>query len=408
MKLSKLLIVSLLLITLSGCNRVDSLNLHIISDVHYAPREYFEYVGKFKESNDANGTGKQIKYQEEIIDAYINEEIANNTKYIVITGDLVFSGSLKAHNAFAEKFHRLIDNGIKVLVIPGNHDFDYYPFTYNNDSIIYSNQIEAKDFKEIYQDYGYKDALSVDENSLSYLYKLSDSTCLLALDTLNKYGNVDGEISEDTLLWIDDQLDYADKHNMRVIAVGHHNLYTHNYLYDFGYRINNAEKIIDLFNKHNVKLYLSGHMHIQDILNTRYVTEVLNSSFTIYPHHYGDLTITNNEFYYESKKVDVEKYTDSSNFDLINYNTYGYDYTYNSFHQQIISRMDDLSSIDDITQKIIDDETILNAEYFMGIQDTNDYSYLSSPANSKLVSGYIKSILKYIGKNNTKVSGTIK
>ena len=68
----KLIVVSLLLITITSC-RENTLKVHVISDIHYAPRTYYEYTGKFKENNDSNGTGKQIKYQEEIIDAYINE-----------------------------------------------------------------------------------------------------------------------------------------------------------------------------------------------------------------------------------------------------------------------------------------------------------------------------------------------
>lgn len=405
MKLIKLLLISLLMLSLLGCDNKSELKLHIISDIHYAPKKYYEYTSKFKESNDNNGTGKQIKYQEEIIDAYINEEIANNTKYVVITGDLVFSGSIKAHKEFVSKFHKLIDNGIKVLVIPGNHDFDYYPFTYENETMIYSSQITSLDFKDIYKEYGYQDALSIDNDSLSYLYKLDNNFYLLALDTINNYGNVDGEISEETLNWINSQLEYVKSKNSKVIVVGHHNLYTHNDLYDFGYRINNADKLIELFNKYDVNLYLSGHMHIQDILKTTNITEILNESFSIYPHRYGELIVNNNEYSYASKNTDIEKFTTSSNSDLLNYNTYGYNYLYNSFYNQIINRLEDIDNIDN---KLINDEALLNTEYFMGIRDTNDYSYLLNNENKKYISGYIKSILKYINKHNLTINGKMK
>ena len=59
---------------------------------------------------------------------------------------MVFSGSKDNHISFANKFKRLIDNGVKVLLIPGNHDFDSTPINSISESaVIYGSSITKDD-----------------------------------------------------------------------------------------------------------------------------------------------------------------------------------------------------------------------------------------------------------------------
>lgn len=403
-KILKALLILLIFTCLCSCSKEKELKIHIISDVHYAPRNRFEYSGNFKISSDTNGTGKQIQYQEEIIDAYINEELENNPDYIFVTGDMVFSGSKENHIAFADKFKRLIDNGVKVLLIPGNHDFDSTPINGISDSaIIYGSSITKDDFLNIYSSFGYSDADSIDDNSLSYSYKLDNTTYLIALDTISNYGKTDGSIKEKTLAWIEERLNYAKNKNLDVIIIGHHNLYLHNEMFEYGYTLNNSQKLINLMKKYNVKLYISGHMHIQDICSNSSITEVLNQSFTLYPHRYGELIITNHKYQYLAKSTNVEKYGDQSIEDIKNYNSVGYNFLYNNFYSQRLNSIKK-DKIDDDTLNLVDLETIINMNYFMGIKDNTDYSNL---LESDQVSIYIKLLLKHLDDNNLSINGSL-
>lgn len=403
-KLLKLFIVVLLSISLCACSKQESLKIHIISDLHYAPKDMFEYVGDFKEYTDSNGTAKQIQYQDEIFDAYINEELENKPDYVLITGDLVYSSTYKAHERFAEKFKKLIDNGIKILIIPGNHDFDYVPY-YLEDSVpVYSSMMKPEQFIDIYNDFGYGQALSKDEKSLSYSYKLNSSTLLIALDTMAEYGRTDGKLKDSTIKWIEEQLQYAKNHKMNAFFIGHHNVLLHNPMFDYGYRLDNDGRLISLMNKYDAKLYISGHMHIQDIAKENDVTEILTEAFTLYPHRYGELSIVGNNYSYETVNANITKYIESNDENLINYDKFGKDFYYNNFLKQILSRVENLGSISEEELEFYNTEAKVNGEYFAGIKDGDDYSYI---LDSDLSSEYIKGIIKYLNKDKLSISGTL-
>lgn len=404
-RLLKYLLSALLLLSIYGCKTNTNIKLHIISDTHFAPKDMFSYTGEFKKYCNNNGTGKQIEYQEEIFDIFIDEEINNKPEYLIITGDLVYSGSKEAHNAFKEKFHRLIDNGIRVLVIPGNHDFDYYPFYYQDGVPVYSKMLSKEEFENIYQDFGYNEAFSRDEKTLSYSYKLDAHTLLIALDTQAEYGYTDGNIKGSTLTWIEEQLKYSKKHNMNVVFVGHHNLFIHNPMFDYGYRLNNSKKLIELMNTYNAKLYVSGHMHIQDISSENKITEILNEAYTLYPHRYGELVINGNNYSYEAKATNISSFNDKETNELINYKEFGKDFYYNNFYQQIISRVDNRDNLSKEEKDFYYKEAILNGKYFAGIKDEGNYEDF---INSPLASEYIRNTIEYLKKDNLKISGFLK
>ena len=106
------------------------------------------------------------------------------------------------------------------------------------------------EFKEIYKNYGYENAYSYDDESLSYIYELSEDKWALMLDTsLSEFNQeVDfnvtgGELSEATLSWVESNLKYAKENNIEVISASHHNLITHNELFESNYTLFNATKL---------------------------------------------------------------------------------------------------------------------------------------------------------------------
>lgn len=365
--MKKLICLILLILILVSCqNKQTSLNIHVISDVHYAPSSLFSYTGAFKDNNDSSGTFKQVEYLSEIIDAYIDEEIKNKPDYILVTGDLVYSGSYDAHKEFTYKFNKLLENNIKVLVLPGNHDFDSSPYSYTGTSILLTNQIDRNDFISIYKNYGYNEAKSIDENSLSYSYILDDNHFLVMLDTLQEYGYTAGQLKDETLDWLENELKYAKSKNMNIIVAGHHNIFLHNNLFDYGYRLNNSKDLISLLNKYNVSLYLSGHLHIQSIKEQSNITEILNEAFTIYPHTYGQLIIDGNDIKYEANQVDVENYyKDSDNEFLSNYQSLGYEFILNNSINQVYDRLSDIEDEND-HKFLANIYGKLNINYFIG------------------------------------------
>ena len=103
--------------------------------------------------------------------------------------------------------------------------------------------------------------------------------------------------------------------------------------------------------------------------------------------------------------MDVENfYKDSSNDDLKNYTSYGYNFMFNNAYNQIVSKYKDIELNDDF-KKMGELESKMNVAYFMGealvpsedeLKDFDQYS------------DYIQSTLKYLETEDLKTSGTLK
>ncbi|HBG12377.1 MAG TPA: metallophosphoesterase, partial [Clostridium sp.] len=94
----------------------------------------------------------------------------------------------------AKKLENLEEKGVKVLVIPGNHDINnYFSASYFGKEKEVADIVDPEGFYDIYRRFGYDQARSRDEDSLSYVYELDEKNWLLMLDSaqyepLNKVG----------------------------------------------------------------------------------------------------------------------------------------------------------------------------------------------------------------------------
>ena len=71
--LSVLFAAAVLLLLLCSCSSEEKLDIVHVTDIHFAGREYFDYEGIYAESNDSNGSGKQMKYLDDILDALFED-----------------------------------------------------------------------------------------------------------------------------------------------------------------------------------------------------------------------------------------------------------------------------------------------------------------------------------------------
>ena len=69
----------------------------------------------------------------------------------------------------------------------------------------------------------------------------------------------------ETLRWADEQLKKAKEDGMNVLPIGHHNLLAQSRMYTTQCAMNNNGDVIELFQKYELPLYLSGHLHVQRI-----------------------------------------------------------------------------------------------------------------------------------------------
>ena len=345
-------------------NKGTPVKIITATDIHYLSPALTDYGNVFRET--INGAdGKVIQYIDEIMDSFSDEVINAAPDVLIISGDLTFNGEKKSHMDLADKLSVIQESGIQVLVIPGNHDINRQSAaSFFGDKYEYVSSVTADEFKEIYWDFGMKQAESVDKYSLSYLYKVSSDLCVLMLDT-NAYG--ENFVQDESYEWIEAQLKKAKKEHMKVVAVSHQNLFAHNSLLSFGYQLYDAPELLELYNKYKVKLNLSGHIHMQHYMQDG-ITEVATSSLAVSPNQYGIIDFYKNKFSYCTKTVDVSFWAKKNTIEdhnLLDFAAYSKDF----FKQKTRAgkMLEEINLTDEEKKLMAETLADINASYFAGV-----------------------------------------
>ena len=258
---------------------------------------------------------------------------------ILLSGDLTLNGERASHEELASLLEKLDKEGIPVLVIPGNHDINNpnaKRFSGTNSYPV--DSITAEEFADIYSDFGYVAADSRDPNSLSYLYKADSSLWLLMLDSCqyDPVNQVGGMIQSGTYKWMEPILYEAWEDDAEVITVSHHNLLEQSGVSDAFYddcTIEHSEELLQMLSDNEVRLHLSGHLHLQHHMEEDDVAEVVTGSLVMAPCRYGVVDLyEDGSITYHTETVNVEKWARENSYrnpDLADF----FHYSENFLHQ---------------------------------------------------------------------------
>ncbi len=311
------LIIAFILVIPSGICGSASADLELVvgTDLHYiSPRltdngEYFHRVLQ-------TGDGKLTQYSEEITSAFLEEVMERKPDALILTGDLTFNGAIESHEDLAEKLRKVEQSGIPVLVLTGNHDlFNRNAARFSGNSFERINSASSLGFMEIYAEFGLDEAISRDEKTLSYVYQLDPSTRILILD-FNSLG-FPCNLPSSTLKWIEVQLIQAEQEGQTMLAAGHQNLFQHS-MFKTGYVVSCSSQLQELFEKYGIRLFLSGHLHIQHYAEERGVTEIATSALCLSPCQYATLKIEDSHIIYKTVQVNVSKWASNQGLDDLN------------------------------------------------------------------------------------------
>ncbi len=300
-----------------------TLNIAVVSDLHYKiPRkiiegdiddELFFYANRRAAMEDESGF---------IIDEFLRQCAENDgIEYVLISGDLADDGRtvIQSHLDVAEKLHNFEEEtGKSVFVINGNHDTGEG-----------ENDTKNEDFRRIYADFGFDEAIASDEGSLSYTADLGDKYRLIACDSCDTSVSTEDGLTSDRVDWICKQAKTAYDDGRYPILMMHHNLLSHMPIqrilsHDFIVRNHTvtSEKIANA----GIKIVFTGHEHGSDVMS--YTSAVGNTvydfsttSLTMYPLAYRTVKFEDDIITYESKLIDsidfenlyssVDGYTDA-------------------------------------------------------------------------------------------------
>ena len=280
----------------------ETLNIMVATDLHYLSKSINDGGEAFCNVM-SKGDGKVMTYLEEIVDAFVFEVIKRKPDALILLGDLTFNSEKISHIELAAKLETVVCAGVPVYLIPGNHDINHERCMGFRGSEVYKvDSVSAKEFQEIYHNCGYAVAEYFDKTSATYVAKLSKSLYVIMLDT-NSYSQ--NYLCDEAFIWLEDVLKEISKPDVHILGVSHQNLLEHNFMFTEGFMIKNAQKIEELYKKYNVKLNLSGHMHIQHI-EDRGVAEIVTSSLAVAPNHFANILYDGKCFKYLTESLKVE------------------------------------------------------------------------------------------------------
>lgn len=383
----------------------EPISMIIASDTHYLSPDY---RGEYFKEPSAIFDGKVIHYSPEYFDAFLAEVLEKQPQVLILSGDITLNGSKKSHEEVIEKLENIQAAGIDVLVIPGNHDVNSTAGDYSPDEPVIVENVSSEDFMNMYENFGPAQAISRDESSFSYVYAASSSLRILMIDA-----NIStkGLISDSTLSWIEQELINAQKTGADVIAVTHQNLHIHNELLYFSYQLYNADKLLELYETYDVKLNLSGHIHVQSVVNDGSIPEVAVGSLAICGTPYGEITYNGRQITYTTTKTDVSTYasengfTDENLLDFNNYSTYYFEevgrlQSYGSFAESDLTEEEKTLLANTFAQ--------INSSYFLGESfDATEFSEgiaLWKTQEEDFTLRYIETMLKTADEDNQNIT----
>lgn len=287
---------------MSDMNR-KIIKMAVISDLHVMAPQLLVSEGKAFEDYLIKDR-KMLRESAEILETLVTDILDIRPHLVLVTGDLTKDGERVSHQLVVKQLQRLVDAGIQVLVVPGNHDIN------NPDARIYDGEtatptdtITRSEFAELYKEMGYDGQSRRDPDTLSYCRDVTDNLTILAVDAcmdrLNTFVSrgdardhckTSGNLEPSSQQWLVEQAAAATAAGKRVIAMMHHHLVPHFHMEDTlaaPYMVDDAGQLCQRLVQAGVHVVFTGHLHISDISQTNLrdgqMVEVATAAAVGYP-----------------------------------------------------------------------------------------------------------------------------
>ena len=274
--------VALLLLLFSVVMRAQQVTMMVLSDPHVMDTSLFDvpYGEAFMQAMQ-----RDLKVNEssaQLFDKFVGIVLKERPQLLLVPGDLTKDGEKASHMYVAKRLAEIEAAGVQVLVVPGNHDMENpLAYGYHGNKAERVPSVSEKEFREIYKDFGYAEAVSVDSLSGSYICYPLPGLAVVGLNTnipnRMKSRYVHGRLWQQTLNWMERVSGEARSAGRIVIAMSHHQVMQHHNQEDYfaPTAMTNMEQKVkglpslrdvqETFTRSGIRLVLTGHYHIQSV-----------------------------------------------------------------------------------------------------------------------------------------------
>lgn len=304
--------------TASTSASTDSLRIGVISDLHYLSERLVDIDSEIY-SSYVKSTGRDIADLHPVMKMVLQQLSDKKIDVLFISGDLTNHGERTSHEDLIANLSMLRKSGIRVYVIPGNHDVNIPNARhYKSNKSIAEASVSAEEFASLYSDYGYSDAFSRDDSSLSYAVALNDTTWLLCIDS-NKYQSytnnsiTSGRILPETKEWAMTILSDAKSRGITVLGMMHHGIVEHlpyQAAFFSSYLVDDWQTEAEDFANAGLSVMFTGHFHANDITSFtsskgHVLYDIETASLAQYPFAYRVISMTGKTLDIKSHFIDT-------------------------------------------------------------------------------------------------------
>lgn len=300
-------IASALVIPIGAASSYPETSFAVSADLHYeAQQEELQWYSEDPIFGYANRRAAMEDESTYIIDEFLNQ-CANNDdiEFVLVAGDLTDTGRtyIERHQVVAEKLEKFEkESGKQVYVINGNHDLG---------TVGEFCETGVAEFKEIYHEFGYAEALTVMEGNCSYTADLGEKYRLIACDSCDPNRSTGDGMTEDRVQWVIDQAELAYEAGRYPILMMHHNLLDHmpvQAVISKDFIIRNHLSTAEKFANAGIKIVFTGHEHCSDTATYtstkgNQISDFATTSLTMYPLQYRFVEMSDETIYYTSKTI---------------------------------------------------------------------------------------------------------
>lgn len=264
--------------------------LMVVSDLHYMAKALYADSELFLRALRA-GDGKVSQYSDELLSALALEAERLQPDALLVTGDLSFNGERASHLALARRFAEIEASGTPVWVIPGNHDINSATARGFSGSTWYATEaVTTEEFAEIYADFM---NVPAEADHLSYVAPVGDRlwTAMTDVSFYRERAQTFGVFTANHAEWLEGVMQQAQSAGVRLITATHHSLLQHTAFSRDSFLMLGSESMAALARKYGVRLNLSGHLHVQHIVEQAGLADCALGAFCVWPHRYALVTL---------------------------------------------------------------------------------------------------------------------
>lgn len=292
--------------------RAQQVTMMVMSDPHVMDASLYDlpYGEAFMQAMQ-----RDLKVNEassRLFERFVDIVLKERPQLLLVPGDLTNDGEKVSHEFVAKKLAEVEAAGVQVLVIPGNHDMENpLAYAYRGDKKERVPTVTEQEFRDIYKDFGYAEAVSTDSISGSYICYPVPGLAVVGLNTnipnRMKSRYVHGRLWQQTLNWLERVSGEARTAGRTVIAMSHHQMMQHHDQEDYfaPTAMTNMEQnqkglpslraVQETLTRSGIRLVLTGHYHIQSVtdVETLYgtLTDVSTGSLSGFPSPYRRMTL---------------------------------------------------------------------------------------------------------------------